>query len=245
MKTSIVITSYNRAPLLRNTLESFRAQRFTDYEVIVVDDSDNSDDVLATSNVCKEFNVEKYIPLFRGKSLEFRNPALPINVGIKAAEGEVLIIQNAECKHVSDEVIFNLSCQVNYFTAVFASVCSLDPSGNFAEWYCHKTQKAYPYFFCGAVSAALMNLIGGFDEDYLYFGYDDNDMADRLRAELVEFKFDEGIHVHHQWHPPSFSHERKTNMALYAKKKAEMDQGIIGTARNVGREWGSPYGASL
>jgi glycosyltransferase involved in cell wall biosynthesis len=238
VKTSIVITAYNRSKLLRSSLESFRRQRFKEYEVIVVDDSDNAEDQKATENVCAEFNVEKYIFMNRPATFEFRNPALPLNVGIKAAVGEVLIIQNAECKHVSDEVIYNLSCQVNYFTAVFASVSSREPNGDFKEWYTHSVHKRYPYFFCGAVSAKLMNLIRGFDEDYKFLGYDDNDMADRLRSELVEMKFDDGIEVHHQWHPPSFHHDRKTNMALYAQKKAAMEMGKLTTIRNLGRDWG-------
>ena len=41
MHFSVVIPTYNRAPLLARTLESVRRQRFRDYEVIVVDDGSN------------------------------------------------------------------------------------------------------------------------------------------------------------------------------------------------------------
>ena len=38
MHFSVVIPTYNRAHLLARTLESVWRQRFTDYEVVVVDD---------------------------------------------------------------------------------------------------------------------------------------------------------------------------------------------------------------
>src|SRR5690349_14837708 len=38
MTISIIIPLYNKAPFLERALESIRAQTFTDYEVIVVDD---------------------------------------------------------------------------------------------------------------------------------------------------------------------------------------------------------------
>ena len=38
MLFSVVIPTYNRVPFLPSALDSVRRQRFTDYEIIVVDD---------------------------------------------------------------------------------------------------------------------------------------------------------------------------------------------------------------
>lgn len=243
-RVSIILTTYNRARLLKTTLASFMYQKFKDYEVIVVDDG--TDD--QTKRVCENFAEAmngrasvRYIRNVREPGSHYSNPAIPNNIGIKSAEGEILIIQNAECQHFG-EVIQQLTEGVNDKTCVFASVEALTVTGGHADWYVHSQHSARPFFFCGAISRKTAVALGGFDEDYLYYGFEDDCFRDRLALSGVEFVFRDDIIVKHNWHPNSFKVEdaerNQINAELYKEKTLDLKYGRIGIVRNVGREWG-------
>lgn len=85
-KVSICIPAYNQVEYLRKTLRSVIEQTFTDYEVIISDDSTDN----AVENLLKEFN-------FKNKLTYFRNaPALGSpanwNASILKAKGEFIKI---------------------------------------------------------------------------------------------------------------------------------------------------------
>lgn len=226
-KVSIVITTFNRPELLRPTLESFRRQKFTDYEVIVVDDG--TDD--QTKGICNEFGVT-YIKL--RTTADYRCPSYPNNVGVQYASGDIVILQNAECKHVDPNTIEKLANSVKANNAVFARVIGLRADGT-EEWVMCGTESQRPFFFCGAIKKSWFTRLHGMDEDYPTGGYDDNDFADRLRKEGVQFVFSNTI-VHHLYHPrPTISVEAA--LACYNMKTAAMAAGTLGTVRNL-NGWG-------
>ena len=228
-RVSIVITTRDRATLLRGTLESIRAQAFKDYEVIVVDDGTDAE----TPALCKEFSTE-YIHV--GRAGVYRNPAQPINIGLRRATGDVVILQNAECKHIDPNTIERLSSAVSDRNVVFANVMGLKQDGS-PDWlYCgQKAQR--PFFFCGALKRATFERLRGMDEDYPCGGYDDNDFADRLKHEGILPVYTD-ISVHHQWHArPALNAEAAAR--VYVAKTADMAAGKISAVRNLGREWGA------
>jgi len=228
-KVSIVITTRDRAALLGVTLKSIRDQAFKDYEIIVVDDGTDAE----TPALCRQYSTE-YIHV--GRKDVYRNPAQPINIGLRRATGDIVILQNAECKHVDPETIERLVLQTSDKNVVFANVMGLKQDGS-PDWlYCgQKAQR--PYFFCGALKREWFNKLRGMDEDYPCGGYDDDDFADRLKHEGVTPVYTD-ISVHHQWHPrPTMSAEAAAR--VYASKKHDMATGKITAVRNIGREWGA------
>lgn len=228
-KVSVVMTTFNRPALLRNTLESIKKQTFDSFEVIVVDDGTDGE----TKGICESFGVD-YIKL--RTTTVYRNPAQPNNVGLRRAKGDVIILQNAECKHVDPNTIEKLAKAVTDHNAVFAKVTGLKEDGSLDWEYC-SAKAPRPFFFCGALKREWITKLRGMDEDYPAGGYDDNDFADRLAKEGVKFVYSD-IEVHHQWHSrPTISAEAAA--AVYVQKKHAMETGAIGTARNLGREWGS------
>jgi GT2 family glycosyltransferase len=224
-----VITSRDRATLLGVTLKSIRAQAFKDYEIIVVDDGTDAE----TPALCREYSTE-YIHV--GRAGVYRNPAQPINIGLRRAAGDIVILQNAECKHVDPNTIERLISLVSDRNVVFANVMGLKQDGSNDWLYCGlKAQR--PFFFCGAMKRARFEALRGMDEDYPCGGYDDNDFADRLKHVGVEFVYSD-ISVHHQWHPrPALNAEAAAR--VYAAKTTAMAQGNITAVRNLGREWGA------
>lgn len=247
MKVSVVMTAYNRANLLALTLKSIREQQFKDYEIIVVQDYDGEEKNSlgnpaegATEKVCGFFNVEKYIKRTRASKSSFSNPAIPNNIGLKAAEGDVVILQNAECRHVSNEVINALYHNVRATDgAVFAAVRSLDMPGRPSMWYTHPQERIKPYFFCGALYNNDVLKLRGFDEDYTEVGYDDDDFGDRLQFSQIPITYlsPEVAYVEHMWHP-SYYTNMPTNLEMYQQKTTAMINGELSPVRNQGKDWG-------
>ena len=235
MTTSIVITTFNRNVQLAATLASIRRQRF-EGEVIVVDDGDLSHGNPSARFVCSTFGAT-HIPVRRPASTQFRNPAFPNNVGIRTASGDIIILQNAECRHEDSQTIEKLVALVTPTTAVFARVLSLQQDGSPGMLYCGE-ENPRPYFFCGAIRREHLLRLRGFDEDYTGAGYDDDDLADRLAGIGISFTYSD-ILVHHQWHPPAGVYADVDDMyVLYQEKTAAMLRGELGVERNVGKTWG-------
>jgi hypothetical protein len=88
---SIIIPTYNRCGLLRESLDSVLAQEFTDYEVIVVDDG-SQDDTPAI--------VAQYGGRVRLLSQCNRGPGPARNRGVEAARGEYVAFLD------SDDLLF-------------------------------------------------------------------------------------------------------------------------------------------
>lgn len=237
---SLVLNTYNRAPLLRNTLDSFVKQSFKDFEVVLVDDGTDAE----TPALAVEpwpFPL-RYHRMNREKKPGYGNPARPNNVGIRMAQADTIILQNAEVMHSGNEVIAKLMALSDDNAATFAQVQAANQMGGFALWYCHRTFSARPFFFCGALRKAWFEKLRGFDEDYEYYGFDDCDFADRLAKCGVRFDYTD-VDVTHQFHGYSCDSSDPKNQIpvwLYKKKTEDMAAGLIGIERNLGREWGKP-----
>lgn len=235
MTTSIVISTFNRNTQLAATLASIRSQFFAG-EIIVVDDGDLSHGNPSAAFVCGMFGAT-HIPCRRPASSSFRNPSYPNNVGIRAATGDIVILQNAECKHADPQTIAKLTALVTPTNAVFARVVALNPDGSPQMVYCGP-ENPRPYFFCGAIQREHLVRLRGFDEDYDGVGYDDDDLADRLAGLGIEFVYTD-ILVFHQWHLPAGAYTDVSKMHnLYQEKTASMLRGELGVERNIGRNWG-------
>jgi GT2 family glycosyltransferase len=233
------MATYRRPLQLANTLESIVQQHHPGVEVIVVEDGNNND---LTADVCRVYAQDgvRYLCRLNRPDLAFSNPAVPMNIGIRAAKGSVIILQGSECRHIG-EVIGPLADRVcaNPNRAVIAAVAGINQDGVQDIWLTHSTNPR-PLFFCGAIHRDHLIAIRGFDEDYVHAGWDDNDLAERLRRHGVEFTWVDDIHVQHQYHEHGASGELALiNERMYQSKMAAMDRGEISEVRNLGREWGS------
>lgn len=87
-KVSVIIPTYNCGPLLPGAVKSVRAQGYSDYEIIVVDDGSTDE----TSEVLRTLSGED---LFVIKQ-ENAGPAAARNSGIAAAQGEWVAFLDAD-----------------------------------------------------------------------------------------------------------------------------------------------------
>jgi glycosyltransferase involved in cell wall biosynthesis len=93
-KVSVVLVTYNRSHLLYRSLARYAAQSFQDLEVIVVDD-DSTD---FTADLCDDYAQEldlKRITV-RKRGAGWRDCAVNINLGIRAAKGELIAATHPE-----------------------------------------------------------------------------------------------------------------------------------------------------
>lgn len=84
---SVVIATYNRAGFLRETVDSVLAQRFQDFELIIVDDgsTDNTREVLAS-----------YGSRVRYLHQDNRGPSAARNLGVREAQAAWIAIQDSD-----------------------------------------------------------------------------------------------------------------------------------------------------
>jgi GT2 family glycosyltransferase len=207
-------------------------QDFPDKEVIVVEDGDDGG---FTRTVCSMYAVE-YLQRKHRPGVRYSNPAVPNNIGLRAATGEVVILQNAECEHITPDSIQKLYDRALHGHAVFAAVEAVSRSGTHLMWYTHSVHNPRPFFFCGALRRYCFERLGGFDEDYTLYGWDDNDFADRLSYVGTRFDFADDIHVKHHEHESSFKADEPNNFPLYEEKTRQFKAGTIGPVRNLKKE---------
>lgn len=101
---SVVFASYNRAHLLRRSVECYNRSRFPldRLEVVVVDDGSTDD----TAALCERFDPRinvVYVRLRKNPG-EWKDCAANINVGIRAAKGDVISITHPEVMYGRDSI---------------------------------------------------------------------------------------------------------------------------------------------
>jgi glycosyltransferase involved in cell wall biosynthesis len=111
---SVVIATYNRASLLRETLDSVVTQTFRDFEIIVVDDGSTDE---------TEALVKSYGHTLRYIRQENRGPSAARNVGIQNARANWISIQDSDDVCTADhlESLYGVVKKSNELGMVFAN----------------------------------------------------------------------------------------------------------------------------
>jgi len=251
---SIIIPSFKRAHLLKWGLHSLSQQKCSySFEIIVLNDGIPDE----TEKICELYKNKlniKYV--FTGqrnlKHIFWRCPGYAINIGVKRAKGKYIILTCPEIFHMDNraiqKVIKNLINQKKKLVKTFGKD---DRKGLFLE-YIENTKgeiidkskvnslkglQTHLPFFLGMNKKDYLT-IGGYDEDFIGWAYDDTDFIARLRRYGCTYtKINSTIiHLYHPRHRiglKSIMQLYHHNKNLYEKKDKE---GIIYS--NVGKIWG-------
>jgi hypothetical protein len=97
-----------------------------------------------------------------------------------------------------------------------------------------KLTDEYPFFM--AIPKKEYIEIGGYDEDFAEaYGYDNNDIMERLDARGLPLVFSTGkiCHLYHERNCPPYTGQSdpRTNWDIYNSRKGTI-------VRNIGKEWG-------
>jgi len=120
---SVVITTYNRAGLLRQAIESVLNQTYNNTEIIVVDDGSTDD----TEQVVKSFNSPKIQYIW---TENWGGPARPRNIGIREARGEYIAFCDDDDVWFANKLERSLQVLSNgRFKIAFTDVLAIDIEG--------------------------------------------------------------------------------------------------------------------
>jgi GT2 family glycosyltransferase len=208
---------YNRKKLLINTLKSIERSFIKDIEVIIVDDCSEEEE--RVEDLVEAYPFIKVIRVDRKEKWYVCN-CIPTNRSISEAKGDIIVIQNPECLHVQDVLLYiteNLTDQ-NYLsisTYAFNEWKAGDlnsmiknfksfPQQRFSwdlGWYNHPVYRPVYFHFCAAITRKNMELLGGFDERYaMGIARDDAEFVDRVDRLGLKKEIPTEVSVIHQWH---------------------------------------------
>lgn len=191
---SIIICTHNRSQLLKGTIDSLFSQTFPRdrYELLVVDDGSTDD----TGNVVRGLNYGtglKYIYKDWGGRSATRN------VGIQNAIGEIALF-------VDDDIIapLNFLSEVARFHKLHPWSIVRGPIINVTEYKNPGTPAKLSDYsqavFCTCNASAPLDAVravGGFDETFLEYGYEDNELGRRLIKAGLKRHFNMKAYLYH------------------------------------------------
>lgn len=225
-KVSIVTGYHNRRPQFLETLKSIERSEVKDIEVIAVDDGSN--DANRIEILQNRFPFLKVIRL-EAKDKWWRNPCVPFNIGIKAAKGDIILLQNPECKHHSD-ILSHVVNNVNDDNYISYCTYALQPGEtekpnkfDNGRWYTHQIHRPAYFHFCAALTKFNMDKLNGFDERFAPgFDWDDNEIVERIKRLGVKLiitdETDLALHQHHD----SFFYSKPEALQLSGENKVRL-----------------------
>ena len=241
ISVSVVIGTHGRAGLLRNGLASIVNQApvpgFDIVEIIVVNDGCVPED----SAVCAEFplvrEVEKH---FRKEIHGYSNPALTYNMAIKAAKGELIVMQGGEILWPRKNCFAELLAaqRKRNHKVVTMSQCEKIGEADGKHTLCLPDSKCIYYFFGCSFWKDYAVSLGGFEESYETWGNEDEDFSRVMRKHGAEpLYLSDNCVTHHQWHPhvSLAAQENPRDKARYAERFRLIE---LGHLSNEGVEWG-------
>lgn len=183
---SVVIPTYNRSALLRHCLCAYADQTYPRdrFELVIVDDCSTDD----TAGVVEEFREKTQIPIKYIRNERRMHITRTRNVGIQAATGRIVIQTDSDLiptpqfieGHMETHRESGVMC-----TGPVINISSIDqlfvkrPSAS--DMCRHPLPGAN-----GSVSREVLLSVGGYDEELSEYGWEDLELATRLRAKGIK-----------------------------------------------------------
>ena len=197
-KVSIVIPTFNRKGTLKQTLLSFNNQTFKDFEIVIADDgsTDGTGDMIKT--LALPFPIKHVWQKNAGRSAAR-------NMGAGAAEGEIIVFVDdhniTDKRFVEEHLKYHNKYKDTKLGAVRGRMEFVnDPKEAppnpgplpFLTLIQKRLEENAPLrFHTGNVSVSrqAFNKIGGFDEDFKEYGFQDQEFGYRLKKAGYKTKF--------------------------------------------------------
>lgn len=239
---SIVMACYNKRQILINTLSSINHfGRDYPIELIVVDDASTTDQQINDIPfLFPDLNIKLLV--IKRKNDCFRGPSIACNTALNYAQGNVLLLNNADCLHLGNiiEYVFNNFKLNTYLTfsayrgwslpeGIFDnldwdndldSVLRLIGHNDKDSWHFHSILspklKEYSFLpYSAAISRKNMETLSGYDERFsMGIGFEDSDLCVRILNLGLEVILVDNPFCVHQRHPPTVYNDDK-NPALF------------------------------
>lgn len=265
MKTTLLITTYNRGNLLRNSLRRLEHLTLPD-EILVVDDGGTDN----TEQIIKDFEGKMPIRYIYNHNPEWSICSFARNIGVKEATGDLIITSEPEMLWISDIVPIILEERKKYpLELISASIIyKAHQETPWNEGFITKPEEAlkdsivedyqiqprsyHPQGFCRTTGLQATYIasyekewlmeINGWDEEFPgCWGWDDIDLATRLRVNGINQHICKKLIAMHQWHPapPQEKWMRDSHLnEMHFKNKNIQDKQSPFIVANKNKEWG-------
>lgn len=227
LEASVVIPTYNRAGILQHCLRSYANQTYPKelFELVVVDDCSTDN----TAETVEQFSKSSGIRVVYLRNDKRMGISYTRNRGIRAASGRIVIQTDSDFiatpefvdAHVQAHKEHNVMC-----TGPVIHITSLDEL--FVKRPTIKDVCMHPLPGSnGSVARDVLIEVGGYDEDLHEYGWEDLELATRLRSRGVKSVRSEkaaGYHLHRPFTTDDLPNirareEARARMAVvYAKK---------------------------
>lgn len=245
LSVTVAMCSYRRHEQLRNTFDTFMQQTRMPEQIIVVEDGYDGG---LTETVCREYAGRlpvEWICRRNRPNLSFSNAAIPRNIGIKRSTGDIVVIQNPEVRFTKPTDLANIvgPTEENPMVSTCAPCEALNWDGGFKAWYCNPDIAGNINHFCQAFRRDQLIALGGFDEEFRGYGYEDADFCYRFNRTGVRSIFAKDVIVQHQmhWYPendPDNMANEKFNIAYGEQVVRDIMSGKRTIEANRGKNWG-------
>ncbi len=256
---SVIMPIYGRPHLLRLGLSSWCKQTVPfDYEIIMLNDKIEDPILDETKKIYNEYKDRlKLRYIFTGQrnskeKFHWRVPGYAINIGVKQSKGKIIIINDPEMFLLDDCITKMVEPILKNKKILTHTTGRWDGKNQFLPYLqknkgiltknnpfniIPKLKETYP-FFLGIDKSEFIS-IGGYDEDFTGYAFDDADIVFRLLANgCKHLKIKEkAVHLYHPL--TKFKIQGNAERARrwrYNKKLWEERRGIV--IRNKGRNWG-------
>lgn len=267
MKTCLLITTYNRATQLSNSLERLSNVTIPD-EVLIVDDGSSD----YTKDVVEGFKNKLPIKYIFNNNPEWSICSFARNIGVKNTDADIIITAEPELLfvtdivkqmleerekypseiisagviyHAQDKTTFNPGLIIDPVSALKSEIVEdyqTEPRSYRSDGYC-KTKNMQATFACLYERQWLLD-VGGWDESFTgAWGVDDWDLCTRLRINGINQHICPEMEAVHQWHehlPPHLMGKamQDNEKIMLAKRMDLMAKGDPGLIANKDSEWG-------
>ena len=234
---SMVVATYNRTPLLWNSLTALADKTWPD-ELIVVDDG--GDD--GCEGICGDLRASTGMPIrYAYNHRPYDSMAAQArNAGLKMTDCDWILSAEPECQFESDVV-----AQFHAYRDVYpnellnaGTVHHEHPDWNPPQ--ITETVNWQALWVCFYARDWVLS-VGGYDEGFPSgWSWDDVDLGTRLFAAGHGQRNLTDVHVLHQWHPHRGMDQSKNEAHFRAKMKpgANGEDQCMEVVANQGREWG-------
>jgi len=245
---SVIIPSFKRPNLLKWGLFSLSQQKTKyPFEVIVLNDG-IEDETEAICNSYKDKLDIRYI--FTGQRNEkeehWRIPGYAINIGAKLAVGDVIILMCPEiyiidnCLQDMIEIMIrnkkSIAITSGFHEKHNLYAKELDSTGKLTLQPSNMTPLDTELPFFMAIDREDFISIGGYDEDFIGYCWDDNDIVSRLKLNkgIITKINAKVVHLNH----PKLDYNKNNIMELWKYNKKLYDERKNIIVRNKNKVWG-------
>lgn len=267
MKTSILMTTYNRPAHLRHSLASLCRQPLDGCEIVVINDATEDETASIVEQYARAGVNIRY--LFTGQrntdGCVWRVPGFALNIAIQQSDADIIILTNSDVYHLGDTVapivaavendlyalgtlgeihdddgrLLSCLCETPSAKVEVVSIAKDQPGPREGEALPPNTQMPY---FLGVRRLHLLT-IRGYDEDFNGYACDDSDLVGRLVSYGCYYTATntEAVHLFHGRRPailpPNQAEAFNFNARLQADRRGQI-------YRNADRPWGVVPGDS-